>query len=133
MMPRVDCYEKHIHIHSQKFSAFIKAKQIFRIKIIIPENIRVHIKLFSGESNISGVFNQLTLNQRSGTTLVNAGYLSVLKNSMIENILGNIEVHHSNKESIPTEPGYKYLLNSTKDKGKIQLRAHTAPLVFFSD
>lgn len=132
MMPRVDCYEKRMHIHAQKFSAFMTAKQLFRIKIIVPENITLHCKLFSGESFVSGQYKKLSMHQRSGNCIVNAGYLLVTENSLIENVLGIINIQHVPVDMQTDKSGNKATITNKDTTSKLQIRSHSVPLVFSS-
>ncbi len=94
LVPRIDCYKQHIRIHQQKLSACVMTKQQFKLKIIVPEYIDVSIKLFSGESTISGLYNKLKMKQRYGLTRLNAGHYQPNTDSLINIVCGELIVYN---------------------------------------
>lgn len=128
LMPRVDCYEKHIHIHSQKISAFMSAKQLFRLKIIVPEHIELNCKLFSGSASLSGYFKKFKMHQRNGNCIVNTGFLKATENSSIENVLGSVELLHAQSNVQLDKSGLKATLTQSELKSKIQISAYSSAI-----
>ncbi len=96
LLPQVECFKSHINICKQKLSEYVKYKSSFKLKVIVPENIIINCKLFSGSIQISGLYKRLVLKQKNGMIKLNAAYFETNEHSLVETNSGEINIENNN-------------------------------------
>jgi hypothetical protein len=83
-------------IHKQKISEYVNSKYSFKLKVIVPEQIIVNCKLYSGNTQISGLYKRIIIKQQNGVIHVNAAFLETDEDSSIYSNKGEIIVENPN-------------------------------------
>jgi len=124
VLPKVEVSEDKIQIGKQPLMRWFTTKLGVEARIVVPEDLEITVRMFSGELVLNGRYRKINVRMRSGNVTLEGPYFECREIGEVKITTGNLRCHKLSEAGygIPwTSDKVKYIENNDGVQIRIQL------------